>query len=142
MVPLLVVVILAGCQSGQYSYYVSPQVTGQVLAADTRQPLDGATVRRVTPTMSDGEDAPPKGGQLMMQPAAVRTDANGRFVVDGERVAALFRHANWQSVTVSIACAGYETLQTNFSAAGFKARTPEGIPWVNAGDILLQPRLQ
>jgi len=139
---VLFAMALAGCQSGKYSNYVSPRVTGRVLAADTRHPLEGAAVRRVVPMASDGEDTPPKGGELMMQPGAVRTDADGRFVLEANRAVTLFRHSGWQSVTVSFDCTGYETLQTNYTAAGIKTRTPEGVPWVNAGDVLLQPQAQ
>ncbi len=140
VLPLLLTVALAGCQSGKYSYYVSPRVTGRVLAADTQQPLDQATVRRVAPVASAGEATPSKGGQLLMQPGGVRTDADGRFALDGERVVAFFHHRGWHSVTVAFECAGYESLQTNFTATSFKERTAEGVPWVNAGDILLRPK--
>jgi len=137
---LLLALAQAGCQSGTLSPYTSPRVTGRVLAADTRLPLANATVRRVAPTMTAGEDTPPKGAQLLIQPDGVRTDADGRFALEAERAVAWFHHAGWYSVTVSFNCAGYENLQTNFTAADFKGRTPEGAPWVNAGDILLQPK--
>jgi len=137
---LLMALALAGCQSGTGSYYVSPQVTGRVVAADTRQPLADATVRRVMPVQSAGEDTPPKGAELLMQPAGVRTDADGRFVLEAERVVAVFRRVGWYSVTVSFTCPGYGIWQTNFTVAEVKARTSEGAPWVIAGDILLQPK--
>jgi hypothetical protein len=137
---LLLTVALAGCQSGKLSYYSSPRVTGRVLAADTHQPLADATVRRVVPMPSDGEDTPPKGAQLLMRPAGVRTDADGRFALEAERVVAMFRRVGWYSVMVSFECSGYGSLQTNFAIASFNTRTPEGVPLVNAGDILLQPK--
>jgi hypothetical protein len=133
--PLLV----TGCQSGKLSYYISPRVTGRVLAADTQQPLSKATVRRVTPLSSAGTDTLPRGGQLQMEPGGVRTDADGRFVLEGERVIAVFRHRSWQAVTVSFAHAGYKSFQTNYTAARFKERSPEGVPLVNAGDVRLEP---
>ncbi len=139
---LLLAVALAGCQSGRFSYYVSPRVSGQVLAADTHQPLAGATVRRVVPVMSSGEDTSPKGAQLLMQPGGQRTDAGGRFVLEAERVVAVFHRGGWHSVTVSFERSGYESLQTNYTSASFKERSPEGVPLVNAGDILLKPNTQ
>jgi hypothetical protein len=137
---LLLAVTLAGCQGGKYSYYISPRVTGRVLAADTQQPLDRATVRRVVPIPSAGTDTLPKGGQLQMVPGGVRTEADGRFVLDAERVIAVLRHGGWHSVTVSFEQAGYAEFQTNYIATRFKERSPEGVPLVNAGDILLKPK--
>ena len=134
-----------GCQSGKLSAYLSPQVTGQVLAADTRQPLAGATVRRVVPMPSAGESTQPKGGQLQMAAPGVRAGADGRFTLDAERdlsVIHLFRHGGWHSVAVSFSCNGYVSLRTNFAAATFKERSFEGVPLVNAGDIFLQPKRQ
>jgi hypothetical protein len=139
---LLFAVALAGCQSGKFSHYISPQVTGRVLAADTRQPLPDATVRRVTPYPTGGEDTAPKGGQLMMRSFGVRTDANGRFVMDSERDIALFRHPAWWSVTLSFTADGYRLFQTNYTVANLSGHSPEGEPLVNAGDILLQPKSQ
>ena len=129
-----------GCQSGKFSYYLSPQVAGQVLAADTRQPLAGVAVRRVVPVPTSGEATPPKGGQLLTEPAGVRTDANGRFVLDAERdLAVLFHHGRWQSVTVSFERTGYASFQTNFTTVNIKGRPSGDMPRVNAGDILLTP---
>jgi hypothetical protein len=133
---------LTGCQSGKFSNYVSPRVTGRVLAADTQQPLSRATVRRVTPQPSAGSGTLPKGGQIQMEPGGVRTDTDGRFVLESERVITVFHRGGWQSVTVSFAHAGYQSFQTNYTAGRFKERSPEGVPLVNAGDILLEPGLK
>lgn len=138
---LLFAAALAGCQStGSHSYYISPRVTGRVLAADTQQPLGGATVRRVDLKPYAGADTQPKGGQLQMEPGGVRTDTDGRFVLDARRVIAVLRHGGWHSVTVSFTRAGYAGYQTNYTAAKFKERSAEGVPLVNAGDILLPPK--
>ena len=139
---LLFAVALAGCESGKFSHYISPRVTGRVLAADTRQPLPDATVRRVTPHPTDGEDTAPKGGQLMMRSSGVRTDANGWFVMDSERDVALFRWSSWWSVTLSFTADGYRFFQTNYTVANQSGHSPEGEPLVNTGDILLQPKSQ
>jgi hypothetical protein len=137
---LLFAIILAGCQWGKHSYYISPRVTGRVLAADTQQPLERATVRRVLPQPYAGADTPPKASQLQMIPGGVRTDADGRFVLEAERVIAVLRHGGWHSVTVSFEHAGYTGFQTNYTAAKFKERSPEGVPLVNTGDIILSPK--
>lgn len=139
---LLFATALSGCQSGKFSYYVSPRVTGRVVAADTQQPLADATVRRATPYSTDIKDTAPKGGQILMQPGGVRTDADGRFDLEAERVVAVFRHPGWYSVTVIFERSGYERFQTNFSVANFVERSPEGVPVVKAGDILLKPQSQ
>jgi len=139
---LLLTVALAGCQSGKFSHYISPRVTGRVLAADTHQPLPDATVRRVVPYPADGEDTAPKGGQLLTRSSGVRTDADGRFVLDGERDIALFHHPAWWSVTLSFTADGYRFYQTNYSVANLSGHSPDGEPLVNAGDILLKPKSQ
>jgi len=142
LVLLLFAAALAGCQSGKLSHYISPQVTGRVLAADTGQPLAGVRVRRVVPMAIAGEDTPAKGGQLLMQSSARQTDADGRFVIDGERDIALFRHPAWWSVTLSFTADGYRFYQTNYTSANLSGHSPEGEPLVNAGDILLNPKSQ
>ncbi|MGO9588120.1 MAG: hypothetical protein ACLP2Y_18235 [Limisphaerales bacterium] len=139
---LLFAVALAGCQSGKLTHYISPRVTGRVLAADTRQPLPDATVRRVVPMMAAGEDTQPKGGQLLMRPAGVRTDADGRFVLEGERDIAVFRHPAWWSVTLSFTADGYRVFQTNYTSANVSGHSPEGEPLLNTGDILLKLKSQ
>jgi hypothetical protein len=136
---VLLATALTGCQSGTFSHYISPQVTGRVLAADTGQPLAGVMVRRVAPVPISGEDTPPKPSQLLIQPAARQTDENGRFILESERVISPFRHGGWHSVTVSFEDSGYQRLQTNFTSARFNERSPDGEPLVKAGDIRLQP---
>ena len=138
LVFLLALLSQGGCESGRYSYYVSPQVSGRVLAADTMLPLGQATVRRVTPAPSAGEATLPKGGQLQTQARGVRTDPEGRFVIEGEQVMTIFFHGHWHSVTIDFDCPGYEELETNFTAAVFRKRSAEGVPLVETGDILLQ----
>jgi hypothetical protein len=142
MVQLLLASALTGCQSGNLSHYISPRVTGRVVAADTRQPLPDATVRRVVPYQTDGENTAPKGGQLLMRPSGVRTDADGRFVLDSQRDIAVFRHPGWWSVTISFTADGYRYFQTNYTSANVTSVSPEGEPLVNTGDILLKPKSQ
>ncbi len=137
---LLLALACAGCQSGTFSSYGSPRVTGQVLAADTRQPLPDTTVNRVAVYPGTGTATAPKGAELQTRAGGVRTDADGRFALEAERVLTLFGRGGWHSVTVSFAHAGYADFQTNFSTANFKERSSEGEPLVEAGAILLEPK--
>jgi hypothetical protein len=138
MLPLTLA--LTGCQSGTFSSYSSPRVTGQVLAADTRQPLPETTVKRMVVYPGTGTATAPKAAELQTRTGGVRTDADGRFVLEAERVLSLFGRGGWHSVTVSFAHAGYVDLQTNFTTANFKERSSTGVPLVEAGDILLKPK--
>jgi len=136
---LLLAVVLAGCQSAQFSSYISPRVTGRVLAADTRQPLANVKIRRVVPDQDAGMDTQPKGGQTMERSGAVWTDRAGKFALDSERDITLLGRANWYSVTLSFERAGYERFQTNYTSANVSGHSSAGEPLVNAGDILLRP---
>jgi hypothetical protein len=137
-------VLLSGCESGKlsgdFSHFISPQVRGQVLAADTHQPLAKTTVRRVAPQRSPAVATPPKGGQLLMESRGVQTDAEGRFLLDGERVISFIRRGGWHSVSLSFNHAGYYEYRTNYTAASSAEPPPDGAPQVNAGEILLQPK--
>ena len=77
-----------------------------------------------------------------MRPAGVRTSADGRFVLEGERDITLFQHAGWWSVTLSFTADGYTFFQTNYTSASPNAQSLEGEPLVDAGDILLKPKSQ
>lgn len=131
-------VLLAGCQSGGFTRYISPQISGRVLAADTRQPLAGVNIARIIPQNAEAF-GPPKGGQILIQPIGVRTDAEGRFVLDSERAFAVFRQTGWWSVPISFCCSGYESLQRNYTATNVTSHTDAGAPMIEAGDILLHP---
>lgn len=138
IVPGFLFVLLAGCQSGEFTRNISPQISGRVLAADTHQPLAGVNVARITPE-NDEAFGPPKGGQLLTQSSGVRTDAEGRFVLDGERVFALFRQSGWWSVPVSFSRSGYHSVQRNYTGTNVTSQTDAGVPVIEAGDVLLQP---
>jgi hypothetical protein len=131
-------VALAGCRSGEFSCYVSPRVTGRVLAADTHQPLAEVQIRRVMPYQRGNGDEPEKGGQIMENSWSLATRPDGTFVVDSERDIGLI-HRDWYSLTLSFAHEGYQLLQTNYTVANVSGQTPAGAPLVEAGDILLQP---
>ena len=139
LVLFLPVVFLAGCQSGGVTHYVSPEVTGRVLAADTRQPLAGATVRRGSSDQGHGSFAPPKGGQVLIEDGGVRTNADGKFVLQSKSVFALFRSPGWWSAPVMVSHSGYETFQTNYTGDNVVTNASAGPPLVDAGEILLRP---
>jgi hypothetical protein len=134
---LLAAAALAGCQST--SSYISPRVTGRVLAADTHQPLAHVRIRRVNPATSQNFDDPAKGGQRMESAGGVRTDQEGRFVFDAERDLTLLSQQLWVSVTLAFQREGYLTLRTNFSYPHVTTNAPDGAPVVNAGEIFLRP---
>jgi len=135
-----VMLLESGCQSGKVTHYTSPQVTGRVLAADTRQPLAGVRVRRATSyQVTDDVSGPVHGGQQMREPAPVLTDAEGRFVLDSRSVFALFRRPGWSSVSVVYSHSGYESFQTNYTGITVTNRTASGAPVIHVGDVLLQP---
>ena len=137
---LLAAIALMGCKS--VSTYVSPRVTGRVLAADTRQPIANVKVKRVNPTADQNYHDPAKGGQKMESASGTRTDQQGRFRLDAERDLTLLQQQVWFSVTVSFQHDGYLTLRTNFTAASAATNAPDGAPVINAGDILLRPASQ
>jgi hypothetical protein len=135
----LLLVVLSGCQSGKFTHYTSPEVTGRVLAADTHQPLANATVQRAGSGQNFEPFGPPKGGQLLMQTGGARTDADGKFVLDAKSVFAFFRQPGWWTVPVTFSHSGYESFSTNYTGANVTSHTEAAAPVVNAGDILLHP---
>ena len=134
---LLAAIALTGCKS--VSNYITPRVTGRVLAADTGQPIANVKVKRVNPTANQDLVDPAKGGQKLESAGGVRTDQQGRFILDAERALTLFQQQIWFSVTVSFQREGYATLRTNFTAVHAITNAPDGAPVVNAGDIRLRP---
>jgi hypothetical protein len=128
---------LAGCESMPFSPFVSPRVTGQVLAADTRQPLADVMVRSGARREDYRSAMPPKGGELLMAKAPVRTDRDGRFTLETERVLTPFRGSGWFSVQLSFQRPGYDRFRTNYSSLNLSTNSAQGAPLLNAGEILL-----
>jgi hypothetical protein len=131
---------LVGCKSMPFSPFISPRVTGRVLAADNRQPLADVIVRSGANARGSRSGMPSKGGELLLAKAPVRTDREGRFTLDTERVLTPFRGAGWFSVQLSFQHAGYERFQTNYSRLNLSTNAPE--PLLDAGDILLHPAVK
>jgi hypothetical protein len=135
----LAALTLAGCKSHPLSRYTSPRVVGRVLAADTRRPLAEVKVSRGEPTQALDRTVPRKGGEHLMAPTPVRTDTEGRFVLDTERALTPFKGSGWFSVQLSFEYAGYERFRTNYSYLNLGTNSWKGEPVLDAGNIFLQP---
>jgi hypothetical protein len=131
---------LVGCQSMPFSPFVSPRVTGRVLAADTGQPLADVVIKSGARASGHSSAMPPKGGELLMAKAPARTGDDGRFTLATERVLTPFHGLNWFSVQLLFERGGYERFRTNYSRLNLITNAPGGEPLLNAGDILLRPR--
>jgi hypothetical protein len=135
----LAALALAGCKSMPFSPFSSPRVTGRVLAADTGQPLADVVVKSGAQARGYHGAMPPKGGELLMAKAPVRTDGEGRFTLATERVLTPLRCTGWFSVQLLFERGGYERLRTNYSRLNLSTNAPGDEPLLNAGDILLHP---
>jgi len=135
----LATLALAGCKSHPLSQAISPRVMGRVVAADTSRPLADVKIR----SGEDSEDlyrtSPPKGGERLKTRPAVRTDPDGRFVLETQRALTPFRSSGWFSVQLSFEHAGYERFLTNYSYLNLGTNSWKGEPVLDAGKILLQP---
>jgi hypothetical protein len=138
---LAVALLSAGCSSWHLGPYVSPRVTGRVLAAETLQPIAGVTVSRGRAEHSRSAYSP-KGAEILMQKEPVRTDQAGQFELGSERILALLPWGGWSTVWLTFDCPGYQRLQTNLSATALATNSPSGEPMVQAGDVLLRRNLK
>ena len=129
--------LVAGCSAFGPSECVTPQVTGRVLAADTRQPLAGVQVSRVVPGQNPGP--PAKGAQLLQSGRPETTAEDGCFILPGEAFVTLFRHSSWWSLRLAFQSPGYVSFQTNYSAASFTNQSDAGASIINIGNVLLKP---
>jgi len=135
---LLAAGFLTACKSHSPSQYISPRVTGRVIDARTHQPIEGVYVRRITGEQRYRSMEPMKGAQQIQLPAPIRTREDGTFVVDSTQALAFFRTVGWYSVTLSYEHSGYQSFEASYSLSQ-STNTPSGEPWVNAGDIPLEP---
>lgn len=136
--PLLLVGLAStGCRMGPLGPYTSPRITGCVLAAESGMPLGDVQVIRGRLDRSP-PGGQPKGGELMMRKTPVRTQADGKFTLQSERVLSIFRGAGWNQVRLTFQRAGYETLKTNYSTWP-ATNAPQGEPVLDVGEIRLQP---
>ena len=77
----------------------------------------------------------------MIRKTPVRTQADGKFTLQSERVLSIFRGAGWNQVRLTFQRAGYETLKTNYSIWP-ATNAPQGEPVLDVGEIHLQPVLR
>ena len=142
LVLCVAVLALAGCKSRSLSLCMSPRVTGRVLAADTGQPLADVKVLSGGQAGAPKGTVPPKGGQLLKVKASVRTDQDGRFALESEKVLTPFGGIGWFSVQLFFERVGYEGFYTNYSRLDLHTNSWKGEQVLSAGDILLQPALK
>lgn len=128
--------LVVGCNSFGPSECVTPQVTGRVLAADTRQPLAGVQVSRAMPGQNPG--TPVKGAQLQQQGRLEITDANGCFTLPSQSCVTLFHHSQWWSVRLAFQAPGHVPFQTNYSAASFTNRADGDASKIDLGNVFLK----
>lgn len=136
---LLSVLVVAGCKSKPtFGPYVSPRVTGQVLAEDTRRPLAGVSVTRGVPDKHGNGLSQPKGAELLMQKPPALTDHEGVFVLASERVLSVIRGSGWNVVPLSFLRVGYYPFQTNCQTSD-TTNLVNGEPVLNIGRVFLTP---
>ncbi len=133
--------IVVGCKSHSLSRTGSPRVMGLVLASDTGRPLANVKVNRWEQPEDANRTVPRRGGERLMAPASVRTDPEGRYFLEKERVLTPFRSSDWFSVQLSFEHPGYERYVTNYSYLNLGTNSWKGEPVLDAGKILLQPAL-
>jgi hypothetical protein len=129
--------LAGGCKGLTSAQYVSPRIEGRVLDSDSHQPIKDVHVRRVGSGNSSGVSDTPKGATRMEATPAVRTEADGRFVLDSERDIAVFGSVGWYSVTISFKHPAYEDLTETYTLDS-ATNNASGEPVVKAGDILLR----
>ena len=135
----LSLIVGSGCRSIGLSNYVTPTISGRVLAGDTGRPLPGARVLRLQPGQSAGAGSPAKGAELLQQERPEITGADGSFVLAGRNYISFFNRSGRWSARVVFQAAGFVTLQTNYTSANIISNSAASEPQIDTGDILLKP---
>lgn len=140
LLPVLLGAMLTwvGCASKSSSQYTSPRVSGTVLDAHSRQPLQDVRVRRLGDSRPMDPNVPARGGEVMARESAIFTAADGTFVLDSVTDLAVFRKVSWYTVSLSFERAGFERMVTTYTPANAVVSS-KGEPVVDAGIVLLQP---
>jgi len=131
--------VLGGCKSTSANEYLAPRVVGRVFDSQTREPLAGVEVKRLSPGVETRSTLPRKGGEMLLQRVSIYTGKDGRFVIDSERDLGFLFKMNWYSFDVSFECTGYEGLLTNYTLVN-ATNLPSGEPVVDTGNIFLHRR--
>ena len=134
---LAAAVLAGGCKTVTATLYVSPRIEGRVLDSDSHQPLKDVHVRRVDSGNNSGVSDTPKGATRLETAPAIRTDEEGKFVLDSQKDIAVFGSVGWYSVTISLKHPAYEDL-TEIYTIDNATNNASGEPVVKAGDILLR----
>ena len=74
----------------------------------------------------------------MMETPIVRTDADGKFMVDSQSALGLFRKFGWYSVRLSFHRSAYEDFTAAYTVAQ-STNNAEGEPLVRTDDVFLRP---
>jgi hypothetical protein len=135
---VMVACLSGGCKSTSPSQYISPRVEGRVLDSQSHQPIKDVQVRRHAADDNYRAEDPPKGGEMIKKAPAVRTAADGTFVLDSVRDFALLQEIGWYSLSLTFQHPAYERFFTNYTLAR-ATNTASGEPLVKTGDILLTP---
>jgi hypothetical protein len=140
---LMLMMAVAGCGTitGPNQEYIAPAVTGRVVNAKTSQPVAGARVIRYPGNPPPRDPFPKKGGEQLMAPAPVVTDAEGRFYIPAEKSAhLLITPAGTLLLTVVAQHMDYSAARTNLDLLVIKpVHTPKG-PEISAGELRLLPK--
>ena len=134
---LAAAVLAAGCKGLTSAQYVSPRIEGRVLDSESHQPIKDVHVRRVGSGNSSGASDTPKGATRLEAAPAIRTDEEGRFVLDSQKDIAVFGSVGWYSIAISFKHPAYEGLTETYTLDN-ATNNASGEPEVKAGDILLR----
>ncbi len=135
---IMLACLWGGCKSTSPSQYISPRVEGRVLDAQSRQPIKDVQVRRLAASENYRAEDPPKGGEMIKKAPAVRSAADGTFVMASVRDIAFLQTIGWYSISLSFQHPAYERFVTNYTLAK-ATNTANGEQLVRTGDILLTP---
>ena len=135
---VMVACLSGGCKSTSPSQYIAPRVEGRVLDSQSHQPIKDVQVRRLAADDNHRAEDPPKGGELIRKAPAVRTAADGTFVLDSVRDIALLQEIGWYSLSLTFQHPAYERFFTNYTLAK-ATNTVSGEPLIQTGDILMTP---